>query len=88
MDRRPVLLEWWDAHSPTPTGTWCRLDDLERGPCVVDSCGFVIPGYKAGHITIVQSMEGEHVDAPLCVPVGMVHRFTDLLTGATLPVEP
>lgn len=87
MDR-PVLLEWHDAHSPTPTGTWARLDDLERGPCVVRSCGFLVPKFKPGHVTVVQSVEGEHVDGPLSVPLGMVVRFVDLLSGASLPVEP
>jgi hypothetical protein len=63
---------------------WQRPEDIDPDPCVVTSVGYLLAGHKADHVTVVQSLEGEHVDGPLCVPCGMVRSVVVLVDGGTL----
>lgn len=69
-----VLVTWTDAH--TATETWTCVDDIGSEPCIVHSCGFLLPvddGGKPNHVTIFQSeTDTGTVDSVLCIPVGMV----------------
>ena len=72
--RTMVVLTWHDAHSATDT--WTPITDIGSDPCLVVSCGFLLPisdGGKEGHITIFQSKtDADDVDGVLCIPVAMV----------------
>jgi len=72
--RTMVVVRWHDAHAATDT--WTPIDAIGQDPCLVVSCGFLLPtneGGKEGHITIFQSKtDADDVDGVLCIPVAMV----------------
>ena len=78
-----LLVEWADAHDGTET--WTAIDDLtDDGEVIVTSIGIRLEdhrGGKAGHVALAQSIDGEHVDNVLYIPLGMVRKVTELNTG-------
>jgi hypothetical protein len=78
--RTLLLLEWADAHDGTET--WTAIDDLiDDGEVVITSVGIQLDedkGGKKGHVALAQSIDGDHVDNVLYVPVGMIRKMTVL----------
>jgi hypothetical protein len=72
--RTMVVVTWHDAHAATDT--WTPITEIGQEPCVVVSCGFLLPisdGGKEGHVTIFQSKtDSDDVDGVLCIPAEMV----------------
>ena len=66
MQLIPVLVTWVDAHADA-TG-WTAVDDLERTPRIISSCGLLLPGVKDEHVSLAQSVDGDLVDSVLHVP--------------------
>jgi hypothetical protein len=88
MSAKPVTVEWMDAHSDAHG--WTHKDALERIRVIV-SCGFLLPtseGGAPGHLTLVQSFDGDLVDSVLHIPLGMVRRVDSLVPDFGLPLEP
>ena len=87
-DYKLVKITWLDAHAVT-TG-WEPIAELDDEPCVVESVGFLLPGVKAGHHTIAQSVidSNEECDHVLSIPSKMVIRLEQLFVQSLLPVEP
>lgn len=50
----PVLVTWADAHAVEADG-WLDPANLDNGPCVVRTVGWLIPDAKAGHVTVALS---------------------------------
>ena len=73
---QPVRVQWWDAHGGS--ASWVRLDEIDPEPCVVTSVGILLHHAKPGHLTLVQSIQGEHGDNVLHVPWGMVRSVVRL----------
>lgn len=73
-----VRVVWHDAHDGSET--WMAVEDIEDGPYVVTSIGFLIEGRKQGHIVLCQSLGegGEHVDNVLAIPLGMIQTIEEL----------
>lgn len=75
-----LLVEWADAHDGTET--WTAIDDLaDDGEVIITSVGIQLDednGGKKGHIALAQSIDGDHVDNVLYVPVGMIRKMTFL----------
>jgi hypothetical protein len=75
-----LLVEWADAHDGTET--WTAIEDLtDDGEVIITSVGIQLDednGGKKGHIALAQSMDGDHVDNVLYVPVGMIRKMTAL----------
>ncbi len=78
--RTLLLVEWADAHDGTET--WTAIEDLtDDGEVIITSVGIQLDednGGKKGHIALAQSMDGDHVDNVLYVPVGMIRKMTAL----------
>jgi hypothetical protein len=78
--RTLLLVEWADAHDGTET--WTAIEDLiDDGEVIITSIGIQLDedtGGKKGHIALAQSMDGDHVDNVLYVPVGMIRKMTAL----------
>lgn len=78
--RTLLLVEWADAHDGTET--WTAIDDLiDDGEVIITSVGIQLDednGGKKGHVTLAQSIDGDHVDNVLYVPVGMIRKMTAL----------
>jgi hypothetical protein len=87
-DYKLVKITWLDAHAVT-TG-WEPIAELDDEPCVVESVGFLLPGVKAGHHTIAQSVidSNEECDHVLSIPSKMIIRFESVSAWPLLPVEP
>lgn len=84
----PVLVEWLDAHSDAHG--WTHREALERIR-LITSCGMLLPtsqGGAPGHLTLVQSSDGDLVDSVLHIPSGMVRSVTSLTANLTIPLEP
>jgi len=78
MVRKPVLIEWHDAHALTEG--WTPVADIETEARLIYSCGFLIPSIdKPGHHVLVQSVDEDHVDNALAIPDAMIVRVVDLL---------
>ena len=75
-----LLVEWADAHDGTET--WTAIDDLvDDGEVIITSVGIQLDednGGKKGHVALAQSIDGDHVDNVLYVPVGMIRKMTFL----------
>lgn len=69
-----VVVQWADAHSPIDG--WTYISDLEDdGERIILTSGFELPednGGKKGHLTIVQSLDGDSVDHAIHIPLAMV----------------
>lgn len=70
-----VVVTWHDAFSEFES--WTPVSEIDDAPCVVQTVGFLLPGVKADHVVVVQSLyvdgDGEReVDGVLAIPVGMV----------------
>jgi hypothetical protein len=78
--RTLLLVEWADAHDGTET--WTAIDDLiDDGEVIITSVGIQLDedaGGKKGHVCLAQSIDGDHVDNVLYVPVGMIRKMTVL----------
>jgi hypothetical protein len=78
--RTLLLVEWADAHDGTET--WTAIDDLvDDGEVIITSVGIQLDednGGKKGHVALAQSIDGDHVDNVLYVPVGMIRKMTAL----------
>ena len=78
-----LLVEWADAHDGTET--WTAISDLtDDGEVVVTSVGMKLEednGGKKGHVALAQSVEGEHADNVLYIPVGMIRKMTAIDFG-------
>jgi hypothetical protein len=78
--RTLLLVEWADAHDGTET--WTAIDDLvDDGEVIITSIGIQLDednGGKKGHVALAQSIDGDHVDNVLYVPVGMIRKMTAL----------
>jgi len=74
------LVEWADAHDGTET--WTAISDLtDEGEVIVTSVGIKLEedaGGKKGHVALAQSVEGEHADNVLYIPVGMIRKISAL----------
>lgn len=77
-DPQMVLMVWHDAHAATTS--WELAEDADDDPCVVRSVGWLLNGWKRGHYSIAQSIEGEFRDSVLAVPKKMVQQI--------IPLEP
>lgn len=67
-----VLVVWHDAHAES-TGAWTTIGDLDGGPYVVTSCGFLLPNVKPNHVSIVQTLgQDDSIDGVLHIPTAMV----------------
>lgn len=75
-----VLLEWADAHDGTTT--WTAIEDLvDDGEVIITSIGIRLEeneGGKKGHVALAQSIDGDHADNVLYVPVGMIRKMTSI----------
>lgn len=78
---RLVLVIWHDAHSTS--SSWTSADEADDVPCVVRSVGFLLDGWKRGHVSIAQSIEGEFRDSVLAIPTGMVQRIIEIAVDET-----
>jgi hypothetical protein len=78
--RTLLLIEWADAHDGTET--WTAIEDLsDDGEVIITSIGIKLDednGGKKGHVALAQSIDGDHVDNVLYVPVGMIRKMTAL----------
>jgi hypothetical protein len=75
-----VEIVWHDAHADTTT--WIEKDEISENPCVVVSCGILLPEAKPDHIVLSQSMNSyDQLDCVLSVPVGMVQSMRVLGSG-------
>ncbi len=78
-----LLVEWADAHDGTDT--WTAIEDLkDDGEVIITSIGFRLDeehGGKKDHIALAQSLDGDHVDNVLYIPVGMVRKMTAVEFG-------
>jgi hypothetical protein len=92
----PILVEWHDAH--VGLSTWEERSELEDdGPCVVHSCGFLLPttmGGKDNHVSLVATWSNDDmVHSVFHIPRQMVQRITmlkgsyELADVAVLPQE-
>ena len=75
-----LLVTWHDAHSGAES--WIDIKDLDQGPAVVQSVGFVLPileGGKPDHVTLYQSFNEESIDHVLHIPVGMIKNIKVLM---------
>lgn len=64
---KPVLVEWWDAHSATDQ--WCPVDDIDTERRVIRTLGWLIRRDR-DHLFVAQSWDKETgcVDAVLKIP--------------------
>jgi hypothetical protein len=75
-----VEIVWHDAHADT--NTWIEKDEIDSNPCVVVSCGILLPETKADHIVLSQSLNSyDQYDCVLSVPVAMVQSMRVLGSG-------
>ena len=71
---------WHDAHADT--NTWIEKAGIDEQPCIVDSCGILLPDAKPNHVVLVQSLNSyEQVDCVLSIPVAMVQSMRVLGSG-------
>lgn len=87
MKQQLIHIVWHDAHSVSET--WATKQDIDAGPCIVSSVGWLIPGAKDEHVVIAQSriLEQDHFDHILAIPVGMIKQINRLKGTRILPVE-
>jgi hypothetical protein len=76
----PAMVVWHDAH--VGTDGWEDYVNLEDdGPCVVNSCGFLLPtdkGGKENHISMVATVpSGEHETEELLKCYNFVQQIID-----------
>ena len=74
----PILVEWHDAH--VGVEGWETLENVEDdGPCVVKSCGFLLPtehGGKENHVSVVATWSADDmVHSVFHIPRLMVQRI-------------
>ena len=74
----PVMVEWHDAH--VSVDGWEDLSALEDdGPCIVQSCGFLVPvekGGKENHVTLVATWSiDDMIHSVFHIPTQMVQRI-------------
>ena len=75
-----VEIVWHDAHADT--NTWIEKDAIDTNPCVVVSCGILLPEVKPNHIVLSQSQNSyDQYDCVLSVPVEMVQSMRVLGSG-------
>lgn len=80
----PVLIEWHDAHMGIEG--WETLENVEDdGPCIVKSCGFLLPtelGGKQNHVSMVATWSADDmVHSVFHIPRQMVQRI-EVLSGS------
>lgn len=80
-----VEVIWHDAHGESTS--WVHLEEVGVEPCVVRTVGILLRPGKRGHLTVAQSVEGDHADHLVHIPLGMVRNLTALTDGATLPID-
>lgn len=78
------MIEWHDAHMGIDG--WESLENVEDdGPCVVKSCGFLLPtenGGKANHVSMVATWSADDmVHSVFHIPRQMVQRI-EVLAGS------
>ena len=79
---RAAVVRWLDTSSPLG---WQSPDDLDGEPCVVTSCGYVLPlGTRTAHLTIAQDVHPEgdvngvtHIPMRMVLSVHFVTKVTD-----------
>jgi hypothetical protein len=76
-----VHVRWADAH--LGDHGWLDLEEQDDdGECIVDTVGFLVPqdepGGKAGHITIVHTVNNGDVIGLFHIPVAMTRKITVL----------
>lgn len=83
----PVRMTWHDSHDVGDG--WLDPGNLDGGPCVVVTVGYLLPGAKAGHVTVAQSIsDNGDVRHVFSVPVAMVDELAALDgSGARLVAE-
>lgn len=83
----PVLVTWADAHA---VEGWLDPANLDNGPCIVRSVGWLIADAKAGHVTLALSEdENGLVREVFHIGVAMVLDMIALDgSGARLTAEP
>ena len=70
---KAVIVTWDDAHDLTET--WTARPDLDSGPFIVTSIGFLLEDVKPEYVVIAQSFVEDDVDNALAIPVGMVRSL-------------
>jgi len=66
-----IQITWHDAHSVAPS--WVEKGEIDNGPCVVVSIGWLIPNSKPDHIVIAQSYnDSDAYDHVLAIPEKMI----------------
>lgn len=83
----PVFVEWHDAH--VGIAGWEDLQAVEDdGPCVVRTCGFLLPrehGGKEGHVSMVATWtDDDMVHSVFHIPRQMVQRIEVLVRSHEL----
>lgn len=76
MKPRPVVVTWVDAHADA--NGWCKTDELDRKRRKIRTCGFLLEHVKPGHVTVAQSVDGDHVDSVLHIPAINVEKVRRL----------
>lgn len=57
-------------------------DEIDVRPCVVVSCGILLPDAKPDHVVLTQSLNSyDQIDCVLSVPTGMVQSIRVLGSG-------
>lgn len=72
-----VSVVWKDAHADFG-GSWVSATDIATEPCLVHSCGFLLPNAKPDHLTLVQSAINDSIyDHVIHIPNAMVVSVTE-----------
>lgn len=70
VERTKAIVVWHDAHAET---SWVEFDDIDPEPCIVETCGWLLPEAKQGHVVVAQSITNDDMlDNVLCIPVAMI----------------
>ena len=78
---RRVEVTWWDAHGHG--ARWMARSDVNDGPCVVRSVGYLVKPGKKGHVSLAQTVNphtgaGADLFHVFHIPLGMVRKIRKL----------
>lgn len=61
---------WHDAYAGIDA--WTAITDIANEPRKITSIGWLLHGRVDRHLVIAQSVDGDHVDGLLVIPIEMV----------------